>query len=55
MSNAAPVLAQGDILRKKHKSDSDCEKMSIVVIVLAQINIMRMKTWSRRRHEKMRE
>ena len=28
MSNAAPALAQGDITRKIHKSDSDCEKMS---------------------------
>ena len=30
MSVAAPALAQGDITRKIHKSDSDCEKMIYV-------------------------
>ena len=43
MSIATPVLAQGGIMRKKHKSDSDCEKISVAAIVPAQIAITRKK------------
>ena len=41
MSIAPIVLAQIGIMRKIHKSDSDCEKMSVAAVVLARTAITR--------------